>query len=87
MRAAAFYWMVPFDELSLFMRLCMSGAVTPDLFIADEMNVPMAVESPEVPALDCIIPLIIPPMPDMEMAFPPIFPFMTPSEASQQQRR
>jgi len=55
----------------------MSVAVTPDLFSDDEMKVPIAVERAEVPAVDCIIPLIIPPIPDMEMAVPPIFPSMT----------
>jgi len=57
-------------------------AVTPDLFIDDEMKVPIAVERPEVPAVDCIIPPIIPPIPYMEMPVPPTFPSMTPSDAS-----
>ncbi len=64
------------------MSACMSAAVTPDLFIAEPTKVPIAVERPEVPAVDDIIPPIIPPMPAIEMAVPPIIPSMTPSEAS-----
>jgi len=72
----------PLEAVSWLMSACMSAIVTPDLFLADAMNVPIAVESPEVPAVDCIIPPIIPPMPAMEMGVPPIIPSMTPSEAS-----
>ena len=60
----------------------MSAVVTPDLFIVEPTNVPIAVERPEVPAVDDIIPPIMPPMPAIEMAVPPIIPSMTPSEAS-----
>jgi hypothetical protein len=59
----------------------MSVMVTPDLFIGEPTNAVMAVASPVVPAVACITaPLIIPP--PMAMAEEPIFPSMTPSEAS-----
>jgi hypothetical protein len=51
--------------------------------MAEPTKVVMAVASPEVPAVDCIMPPpIIPPMPAIEMPVDPIMPFMTPSEAS-----
>ena len=77
--------MVPFDAASVFMRVCMSVAERPDLFAVDPMNVVIAVASPLVPAVDCIMvsPLIMPPpMPPMVIDVPPIIPFMIPSDAS-----
>ncbi len=59
----------------------MSVMVTPDLFIAELTNADIAVASPVVPAVACIIvpPIIPPPMVREDV---PILPSMTPSEAS-----
>ncbi len=59
----------------------MSDMVTPDLFAADPTNAVIAVASPVVPAVACImVPPIMPP--PMVMGVAPIFPSITPSEAS-----
>jgi len=78
------YWIIPVDVLSLFMSVCMSAAVTPDLFIAEPAKADIAVAIPVVPALACIIvPPIMPPLiPLTEMDVEPIMPFIFPSEAS-----
>lgn len=73
-------WPVEFP--SWVMRACMSASETPDLFIVEPMKEPIAVERPEVPAVDDIIPPIMPPIPAIEMAVDPIIPSMTPSDAS-----
>ena len=63
------------------MSVCMSVAVTPDLFMLDVMNVAIDEASPLVPAVVVIIELpdIIPPI---MIGVLPIKPFMTPSDAS-----
>lgn len=60
----------------------MSDVETPDLFIVDPTNCDIAVASPVVPAVGDMLPPIMPPIPDIEMAVEPIMPFMTPSDAS-----
>jgi hypothetical protein len=63
----------------------MSMAERPDLFADDPINVVIAVASPLVPAVVCIIvppPIMPPPMPPMVMDVLPILPFMMPSDAS-----
>jgi PAS domain S-box-containing protein len=79
------YWMTPVEVASLLRSACMSAADTPEWFMAEPMNVPMAVERPVVPAPACIMvppPIMPPPIPPMEMEVEPIIPFIVPSEAS-----
>ncbi len=59
----------------------MLAIVTPDTFLADPTKAVIAVASPDVPAVACIIvPAVIPP--PMAMTVAPILPSITPSEAS-----
>jgi hypothetical protein len=44
------YWMGPFDAFRLSMSGCISGRVTPDLFVADAMNCDIDVASDALPA-------------------------------------
>jgi hypothetical protein len=79
------YWIVPVEVVSLFTSVCMSAAVTPDLFIEEATNVVMAVARPVVPAFVCIMvppPIMPPPIPPMEIDVEPIIPFIVPSEES-----
>lgn len=60
----------------------MSVAVAPERFALDPMKLDIAVASPLVPALGCIIVGPIMPPIDMEIGVPFAFPSMMPSAAS-----
>jgi hypothetical protein len=76
--------MTPLEPFRRSIRGCISTTGTPDEFLDDPMNAVIAVASPLVPALACIVdpPIIPPPIPPIETELVPIIPFITPSDAS-----
>ncbi len=76
----------PLDAFNWLMSVWTSAAESPDVFAVEPMNCVIAVASPVVPAVDCIMvpppPIMPPPMPPIVIDVLPIMPFITPSEAS-----